>query len=208
MPPKSTITMCSSHSLVSLAGTCSPWPDQEKAIARTCPWASWSSIVQALESTGGRGEDAIELLIAAQNDAARVDGTEVDDKCTSSGPTTPSGGHSTREGSTSGPAGDSSPGNTGSGEDRMVGNSGVGLVNAASIKDGKPKLLSKSAKAAKKATRAADCPCGSGVKYKRCCRKKDAALARGQLARPDPERAKAAPAEDSSIAHDLGSLVI
>lgn len=173
--------------------TGSSWPEEEAAVARSCPWAKQPDVFAALESTGGRGDDAIELLVAARNEPGlegEVDGiadTSVDKEGTGE-PDTNSG---------SNPVLDASPQENGA-TDKGSGNGAAGLAN----EGGKKK---KSGKAAKKITRAADCPCGSGVKYKKCCRKKDAAIARGQIAPPaEPENT----AGDSSIVDDLGSLMI
>ncbi|CAM9337729.1 unnamed protein product [Hapterophycus canaliculatus] len=163
----------------------SPWPEEEAAVARSCPWATPPNILAALESTGGRGEDAIELLIAARNEPglgenyADDDGTERGDGAV---------GKPYRNG-------DGNPAERRSPHENGAGGEVVGLAN------GKPK---KSEKPAKKVTRAADCPCGSGLKYKKCCRKRDAAIARGQIAPPEPETK----CGESSLVDDLGSLEI
>lgn len=148
-------------------------------MARSCPWASPPNIVAALETTGGRGGDAIELLIAARNEPGLeeegVDNAAGDKK-----------GTGKLEGG--GDPGEKQQENGRPGE-------GKGRVGG---------VAKKSEKAAKKVARASDCPCGSGLKYKKCCRKKDAAIARGQVAAPaEPD----APG-DSSVVDDLGSLVI
>lgn len=174
-----------------LYGAGSPWPEEEAAVARSCPWAAPPNITAALESTGGRGEDAIELLIAARNEPG-LGGNDADDeterdeervkKPRDSGDTQPGGQKSPHEQA---------------GSDRPARGKYGGKTRA--VANGKPK------KPAKKITRAADCPCGSGLKYKKCCRKHDAAVARGQVvAPPEPEAASG----DSSIVDDLGSLVI
>lgn len=168
-------------------------------MARSCPWAKQPDVLAALESTGGRGEDAIELLIAARNEpdlGGEVSGAgdKARDQQGAGEPDPGSGGS---------PALDTSPPGGGGSTDNGRGNDGeAGLAK----EDGKKQQKKKSDKAAKKITRAADCPCGSGQKYKKCCRKKDAAIARGQIAPPaEPERTTNG---DSSIVDDLGSLVI
>ncbi|CAM9458756.1 unnamed protein product [Ectocarpus sp. 12 AP-2014] len=156
----------------------SPWPEEEAAVARSCPWASSPNIVAALETTGGRGDDAIELLIAARNEPGLeeegVDNAAGDKKGTWKLEGGGDSGEKPREN-----------GRPSEGKGRGGG------------------FAKKSEKAAKVA-RASDCPCGSGLKYKKCCRKKDAAIARGQVAAPaEPDTSG-----DSSVVDDLGSLVI
>ncbi|CAM9911250.1 unnamed protein product, partial [Ectocarpus sp. 4 AP-2014] len=157
----------------------SPWPEEEAAVARSCPWASPPNIVAALETTGGRGDDAIELLIAARNEPGLeeegVDNTAGDTKGTGKLEDGGDSGEKPQEN-----------GRPGEGKGRGGG------------------VAKKSEKAAKKVARASDCPCGSGLKYKKCCRKKDAAIARGQVAAPAEPDASG----DSSVVDDLGSLVI
>lgn len=176
---------------VLLAG--SPWPEEEAAVARSCPWAKKPDVFAALESTGGRGEDAIELLIAARNEPClegEVSGTgeQAVDRKEVANPDA--------NGSGSSPGLDTSPQGNGVTDGARNGG-GTGPTK----EGGK-----KSDKAGKKVMRAADCPCGSGLKYKKCCRKKDAAIARGQIA--PPAKPESGTAEDSSIVDDLGSLVI
>ena len=165
-------------------------------MARSCPWAKQPDVFAALESTGGRGEDAIELLIAARNEPGLEEG-EVSEAGDKGGPAEPDAGNG---GGSPGPG--TSPSRGGGATEKERGDSGeTGLAK----ENGKKQKQKKSDKAAKKVTRAADCPCGSGLKYKKCCRKKDAAIARGQIAPPaEPEGAPA----DSSVVDDLGSLVI
>lgn len=188
----------------------SPWPEQEETVAQSCPWASPPSIVQALESTGGRGEDAIELLIAARNEPALAESAETTASAAKlAADTTPDRDGPAEAGATPGvessPEGSGSPasGEGMSSADRAALPNGNGETSAKSIDS----VATKGTKAANRVARASDCPCGSGLKYKKCCRKKDAAIARGQIAAAGPDRAAAA-AADSSIANDLGSLVI
>lgn len=64
---------------------------------------------------------------------------------------------------------------------------------------------------AKRVTRGSDCPCGSGLKYKKCCRKKDAAISRGQALGPaggEGATADRAVDDPGHLADDLGSVVI
>lgn len=174
----------------------SPWPEEEAAVARSCPWAKQPDVVAALESTGGRGEDAIELLIAARNEPGlEGESGEADGK----GAEGQGAGESKVNGGGA-PALDSAP----QGSRTPDGTAGEGGENGEKAGPAKGNGK-KSAKAAKKVPRSADCPCGSGQKYKKCCKKKDAAIARGQVAPPaEPEGAS----EDSSLVDDLGSLVI
>ncbi|CAN0244028.1 unnamed protein product, partial [Ectocarpus fasciculatus] len=160
-------------------GTESPWPEEEAAVARSCPWASPPNIVAALETTGGRGDDAIELLIATRNEPG-LEEEGVDNA-----------------------AGDKK----GTGKLEGGGDSGEKQQENGRPGEGKSRgggVAKKSEKAAKKVARASDCPCGSGLKYKKCCRKKDAAIARGQIAAPAEPDASG----DSLVVDDLGSLVI
>lgn len=195
LKPKTPVFFNLCSCLCTTLPTGSPWPEEEAAVARSCPWAKQPDVFAALESTGGRGEDAIELLIAARSEPGlegEVSGPgdkTIDAAVVGAGEPGSSSGSS--------PAPDtSSPGDGATDEGR--GNNGA----AALAKGGGKK---KGDKAAKKVTRAADCPCGSGIKYKKCCRKKDAAIARGQIAPPaEPESTEG----DSSIVDDLGSLVI
>ena len=175
----------------------SPWPEEEAAVARSCPWAKQPDVVAALESTGGRGEDAIELLIAARNEPGLAGETAgAGDKATNG---RGAAGESKVNGSGERVL-DSAP--QGNGPPAGSPGEGGGDLGKAGLAKGNGK---KSAKAAKKVPRAADCPCGSGQKYKKCCKKKDAAIARGQIAPPaEPEGAS----EDSALVDDLGSLVI
>lgn len=163
-------------------------------MARSCPWASPPNIVAALESTGGRGDDAIELLVAARNEPGLGGSSEDHETKGDEG-----GAGNPDDGGDVDPGGKEAPRheNGGSGESSRGEDDGKGRAPA----NGKPK---KSEKPAKKVTRAADCPCGSGLKYKKCCRKKDAAIARGQIAPPEPEIKSG----ESSVVDDLGSLVI
>ncbi|CAN0126375.1 unnamed protein product [Scytosiphon promiscuus] len=173
----------------------SPWPEEEAAVARSCPWATPPNITAALESTGGRGEDAIELLIAARNEPG-LDGNCADDETERDDEK--AGKMKPVEGGDADPGGEKAPHeNGGSAESARGGAGSKGRAHG----NGKPK---KSEKPAKKVTRAADCPCGSGLKYKKCCRKRDAAVARGQIAPPEPETKSG----DSPLVDDLGSLVI
>eukprot|EP00752_Nemacystus_decipiens_P004306 g3935.t1 len=171
----------------------SPWPEEEAAVARSCPWVKQLDVFAALESTGGRGEDAIELLIAARSEP----GLEGEASGGSDKQIETEGAGEPDTSSGSSPALDTpSPGEGAT-------DKGRGINGAAGPAKGCRKK--KSDKAAKKVTRAADCPCGSGIKYKKCCRKKDAAIARGQIAPPaEPESTEG----DPSIVDDLGSLVI
>lgn len=249
----------------------SPWPLQEEAVAQSCPWAESSSIVDALHATGGREDDAIELLIAAQNESALLDaenGSNSDGKAETrersvdaavmgedtnatagiTGVSTvkengsAARAHQSRDprdpdGGVPNSRGDGSGGGSGDAQDRTgsmtygvlstanrrggatsasgegVGDSGTGVsvVGVAAPKhgtNGKKKSQAKngapllSCSVAKKVTRGSDCPCGSGLKYKKCCRKKDAAIARGQVP------AEKAGEGDAAFADDLGSLVI
>ena len=151
-----------------------------------------------LESTGGRGDDAIELLIAARNEPALKDGP-----C-SGGDVAADGASTTAHADTSGK---NSPQGSGGSEGGNSNAKGVGLSNGNGCKSETSSPAMRATKAAKKVARASDCPCGSGLKYKKCCRKKDAAIARGQIAAPEP-KTSTAPADDSALANDLGSLVI
>lgn len=170
-------------------------------MARSCPWASPSNIVQVLESTGGRGDDAIELLIAARNEPALKDNAcGGDDGAADGASTTP---HTDTSGKTSPLGSGGSEGGNSDGKGVDLSNGNVSKSDTSS-----PAAPPAATKAAKKVARASDCPCGSGLKYKKCCRKKDAAIARGQIAAPDPKTSKAAAADDSSVANDLGALVI
>lgn len=170
-------------------------------MARSCPWVSPSNIVQVLESTGGRGDDAIELLIAARNEPALKDNAcGGDDGAADGASTTP---HTDTSGKTSPLGSGGSEGGNSDGKGVDLSNGNVSKSDTSS-----PAAPPAATKAAKKVARASDCPCGSGLKYKKCCRKKDAAIARGQIAAPDPKTSKAAAADDSSVANDLGALVI
>lgn len=151
-----------------------------------------------LESTGGRGDDAIELLITARNEPALKDGV-----C--SGGDEPAGGASTTAHTNT--SAKNSPQGSGGSEGGSNDGKGAGLSNGNGSKSETSSPATTATKAAKKVARASDCPCGSGLKYKKCCRKKDAAIARGQIAAPEPSTTTA-PADDSSLANDLGSLVI
>lgn len=183
--------------LIDLAGSSSPWPDREAEVARSCPWASPPNIVHALEATAGRGEDAIELLIATRNEPALAGIASADKEEGAAKPSTPYDGRACDTETNGLPnGGASSKGVEGSEE-------GKGLVNG----NGKSGKAIKAPKVRKKVPRAATCPCGSGVKYKNCCRKKDAAVARGQLPVPKPGSATSSP-DDSRITDDLGALVI
>lgn len=183
------------HSHLTALLTGSPWPEEEAAVALSCPWARQPDVLAALESTGGRGEDAIELLIAARNEPGlegKVNGvgdTAVETEGTGKANTNSGGDGSVLDTLLQG---------SGATDEGRGHNGAAGLAT----EGGKKK---KGDKAAKKVTRSADCPCGSGVKYKKCCRKKDAAIARGQIAPPaEPESTSG----DSSVVDDLGSLVI
>lgn len=188
-----------------LAGAGSSWPEQEQAVARSCPWASPPDIVQALETTGGRGDDAIELLIAARNEQAMATSPSADQHVANSALITPSIGERSPEiGNTAGtcPHDNEAPA-VGEGKE----GDGAGLANGSVTKSAKASPAAKAAKA-KKVARGADCPCRSGLKYKKCCRKKDAAIARGQIAAPELDGASTAAADNTGLANDLGSLVI
>lgn len=164
---------------------------------RSCPWASPANIVEALDSTGGREEDAVELLIAARNEpalaetSARNKGTDNVSKAL--GSTSRAGDGNTRK-AIALPNG------------RIV-LEGSGGGDNATDKSSKSSKKGKSSAASKKIARASDCPCRSGLKYGKCCRKKDAAIARGQVTAPDPESVPAA-LSYSSVTGDLGLLVI
>lgn len=173
--------------------TGSPWPEEEAEVARSCPWAKQLDVFAALESTGGRGEDAIELLIAARSEPG-LEG-EVSGAGDKTIDAKGAGEADTSNGSS--PAPDASRPGDGATDNGGGNNGAAGLAKGGGKKKGD--------KAAKKVTRAADCPCGSGIKYRKCCRKKDAAIARGQIAPPaEPENTEGG----SSIVDDLGSLVI
>eukprot|EP00903_Cladosiphon_okamuranus_P014076 g13083.t1 len=175
----------------------SPWPAEEAAVSRSCPWAKQPDVLAALESTGGRGEDAIELLIAARNEP----GLEGEVSGAGDGAREKAGAGESDPGNGGRRALDSSPSGGNGAADNGRGDDGeAGLAK----EDGK-KQPKKSGKATRKVTRAADCPCGSGLKYKKCCRKKDAVIARGQVAPPAEPKSTTG---DSSIVDDLGSLVI
>lgn len=173
-------------------------------MSRSCPWASPANIVQALESTGGRGEDAIELLIAAKNEPAlagsahaSVDKTSANtDKGRATEETPSKAGGDGASQQKNGPMTEG-----GVGEPGNVNGNGKGDCHKSSP------AASRTTKARKKVSRASDCPCGSGLKYKKCCRKKDAAIARGQIAAPLAE-GTASSAAHACVADDLGSLVI
>lgn len=170
-------------------------------VSRSCPWASSQSIVQALESTGGRGEDAIELLIAAKNesDLLAESANASDDKTS----TDPDKGHPSVDSASK--EGDDASRNKNNSAIAEGGVGGPGVANGNG--KGSSPAATRGTKAGTKVARASDCPCGSGLKYKKCCRKKDAAIARGQVAAPSAE-SKASAAAHASVANDLGSLVI
>lgn len=178
----------------------SPWPKEEEAVARSCPWAKPPDVAAALESTGGRGEDAIELLIAARNEPSLAEdlgedgGGATNDEKRVGNLDDKNGGKSVR---------DESPPGPGASQGAAAGKGGKACGDAAGVAPGNGK---KRGKAAQKTARAADCPCGSGQKYKKCCRKKDAAIARGQTAAP-PAEPQSTPG-DSTLVDDLGSLMI
>lgn len=164
-------------------------------MARSCPWASPPNIVNALEATAGRGEDAIELLIATRNEPALDGIASADKKEAAAKPSTPHDGRACDTETNGLP-------NGGAARKGVEGSEkGKGLAN------GNGKKAVKTPKTRKKVSRSAACPCGSGVKYKNCCRKKDAAVARGQLPAPKPGSATSSPV-DSRITDDLGALVI
>lgn len=173
----------------------SPWPKEEEAVARSCPWAKQPDVAAALESTGGRGEDAIELLIAARNEPSLAEdlgenGGTTNNEKRAGNLVDNNDRKSVRHESPPGPG-------------ASQGKGGNTCAAAAGVAPGNGK---KRDKAAQKTARAADCPCGSGQKYKKCCRKKDAAIARGQIAAP-PAEPQSTPG-DSTLVDDLGSLVI
>lgn len=237
--------------------------------------------MDALHATGGREDDAIELLIAAQNESAQLDaesGSNSHEKAKAAegggnaagvgkgknARTGTTGGSTSKENGSAAYAHQShSPGNpdgensgagglsVGSGDAQNgTGRTTYGAATAANGRDGvtsasgegvgddgtgvsadgvaAPKhgtngkkmhqtkngapLSSGSVDSAaaghkkglvKKVTRGSDCPCGSGLKYKKCCRKKDAAIARGQV-----PAGKTGEVDDAAFADDLGSLVI
>lgn len=176
----------------------SPWPKEEAAVARSCPWAKQPDVVAALESTGGRCEDAIELLIAARNEPGLAedlggDGDATNDEKRVGRLENNDSGKSLQNES---PPGAEVPQGTAAGEE--CGSSGA----AGGVTPGNGK---KREKAVQRTTRAANCPCGSGQKYKKCCRKKDAAIARGQIAAPAETGSTPG---DSALVDDLGLLVI
>lgn len=230
-------------------------------MAQSCPWASLASVIDALHATGGREDDAIELLVAAQNEPAlaeeeNADGnprrehadartktnglaaSHEDPPADQAGGVRPSNGAGTQESNTRDiasnanategvrPAGASSSGG-GAGEGKDGEGVAVGAApnnDGGGRKHGKANGAPSSASAgavtrapkenkgvAKKVTRGSDCPCGSGLKYKKCCRKKDAAIARGQVAGPAEGSALGGGSGsigDSAFADDLGALVI
>lgn len=159
-----------------------------------------------LESTGGRGDDAIELLIAARNEPALKDSACSGDDGAAEGASTTAHADTSGKSSPQG-SGKSSPQGSGGSEGGNSDGKGLGLSNGNGSKSETSSPAPTATKAAKKVARASECPCGSGLKYKKCCRKKDAAIARGQNAAPEPKKSTA-PADDSSLANDLGFLVI
>lgn len=159
-------------------------------MARSCPWAKQPDVLAALDSTGGRGEDAIELLIAARNEPSLAEDLGED-------------GDATNDEKRTERLEDNNDGKSVQQESPPGGGEPQGEAAAACVAPGNRK---KREKAAQKITRAANCPCGSGQKYKKCCRKKDAAIARGQIAAPPAETESTA--RDSTLVDDLGSLVI
>lgn len=163
-------------------------------MARSCPWASPPNIVHALEATSGRREDAIELLIAARNEPTPDGIVSTDENEAASKPSTPYNGRACDTETNGLLNGGTTKGIEGS-------EKGKGLAN------GNGKKVVKTPKTRKKIPRSAACPCGSGVKYKNCCKKKDGAVARGQLPVPKPGSAMSSPV-DSRITDDLGALVI
>ncbi|CAM9499007.1 unnamed protein product, partial [Ascophyllum nodosum] len=171
-------------------GTRSPWPEQEAEVAQSCPWASPSSVTDALKATEGRGEDAIELLIAARNETALGGDTGADEA--TSGKSSAS--------SAAPYAGQVGEANTNGGHEK-----GEGLANGNGVKSSQATKARN--KTAKKIQRGASCPCGSGLKYMKCCKKRDGAIARGQLPPQEPESATTSPG-NSRVADDLGALVI
>lgn len=227
-------------------------------MAQSCPWATPASVVDALHATGGREDDAIELLVAAQNEPALgelgtddvTSGREHADATTEASgppayheapPSGQAGGVSTGSGAGmqesntqdiahgangGGPADASSNGKAGSSQrkDREgvcaigaapkygVGGRKHGNTNGGPLPSsaGPANLAPKEKKGVKKITRGADCHCGSGLKYKKCCRKKDAAIARGQIAGPAEYSTVDCGdgAGDSNFSDDLGALVI
>lgn len=173
-------------------------------MSRSCPWASPANIVQALESTGGRGEDAIELLIAAKNEPALAGSAHASVDKTS---VNPDNGRATEETASKAGGDGASRHKDGAMTEGGVGEPGIANGNGKGDCHKSSPVASRATKAGKKVSRASDCPCGSGLKYKKCCRKKDAAIARGQVAAPSAE-STASSAARASVADDLGSLVI
>lgn len=178
---------------------------EEKEVARSCPWADLSSIVDALKATGGRSDDAVEVLIAARNDASLLENSDVD------------GQNVRQNGQQKGcPLTDESGMRTSNANDpdpprRRKKGSAAGALrgflteSASGSSTGTSSSPSGGDIKTKKITRGADCPCGSGQKYKKCCRKKDTAIAQGRLPAAVDRNAGIA---NSSLADDLGSLVI
>lgn len=173
-------------------------------MARSCPWATSFTIADALQATGGRGEDAIELLVAAKDEPALAENgkpkRDVDENC--SKPDEISVAENSAD--VNGVDGRLTT------KYIVTGESGEGISNG-NGKGGKkssPPNGGEPIKPAKKVTRGSDCPCGSGLKYKKCCRKKDAAIARGQIPAPGDGSVVTTAGDASTLADDLGSLVI
>ena len=170
-------------------------------MAQSCPWASPSSVTDALKATEGRGEDAIELLIAARNETALGGDTGADEatsgksSASSAAPYAGQVGEANTNGVNVGVSG-------GGGEGHEK---GEGLANGNGVKSSQATKARN--KTAKKIQRGASCPCGSGLKYMKCCKKRDGAIARGQLPPQEPESATTSPG-NSRVADDLGALVI
>lgn len=171
-------------------------------MAQSCPWADGSAVVDALKANGGRADDAIELLIAERNQLSALD-HDIGSRTAGTG--SPENRQGESVDTCDAPAAVRAPTQrvkaATAEEAACVGEaSGVSSGSSSSPLGGgiKPKKIS----------RGADCPCGSGLKKKKCCKKRGAAIARGQIRAPAEGSNASGLGRESSLAHDLGSLVI
>ena len=199
-----------------------PATDEEVLVLRSVPSVPLSVIRTVLTEVGGDASLAIELLIDGYSGdpgegegGADPDGRAVGGEA---GGSAAAQNHSAVEGQSSG--GDAAAGSSaeagGAGEAAaLTGGSSAGAEPGGGAEDagasasgkskgGKSKKSKNASPPPEKPRRQGDCPCGSGLKYKKCCRKKD--RQRGREAPSDAD-ANEAPV-DATSAGDVQVIVL
>ncbi|CAM9585282.1 unnamed protein product [Discosporangium mesarthrocarpum] len=198
---------------------------EEELLAQSFPCASAADIALALRAAGGKVEEAMELLVDSTHKKSERE-SDIDEKHQGKGYQGAASKQSAKERQSSqkhhlqqqgSGASRGSRGGSGSSSVFALG-FGAGSLERGEPNEKRPSSSSgtgkksphpQAAEEGGKIPRGADCPCGSGAKYKKCCRKKDAAKGKSSPGSiKDGQGSSGDPVRGRELEDEFGSLII